>query len=102
MHIEQAMECIDFDDCEPDLLRPAGESLVKHELFEIDKWSLAEERDIAEPGRFAMVVCLTGELSCAGRRFKPGDFFLVPAQLEDRVVQPIGESVSLLRVMLPR
>jgi mannose-6-phosphate isomerase class I len=102
MHIAQAMQCIDFADCEPDLLRPAGESLVKHELFEIDKWILKEEREIAKVGRFAIVVCLTGELECAGRKFKPGDFFLVPAELEDRMVRPIGENVSLLRVMMPR
>jgi mannose-6-phosphate isomerase len=102
MHIAQAMRCIDFEDREPALLRPAGESLVRHETFEIDKWFLPEERPIAEPGRFAMVVCLTGELTCAGRQFKPGDFFLVPAQLEDRVVRPLGENVSLLRVTMPQ
>jgi mannose-6-phosphate isomerase len=102
MHVAQAMQCIDFDDVEPALLRPAGESLVRTELFEIDKWSVAEERVIAEPGRFAIVVCLTGELECAGRRFKAGEFFLVPAELEDRAIQPKGENVSLLRVMLPR
>ena len=102
MHIAQAMQCIDFDDCEPDLLRPAGESLVKHELFEIDKWDLREKREIAEPVRFAMVVCLTGELECAGRKFKPGDFFLVPAELDDRTVQPVSSDVSLIRVTLPR
>ena len=102
MHIAQAMQCIDFDDVEPGLLRPAGESLIRHRLFEIDKWSVAGEREIAEPGRFAIVVCLTGELACSGRQFKPGDFFLVPAELEDRAVRPIGENVSLLRVMLPR
>ena len=101
MHIAQAMQCIDFGDVEPALLRPAGESLVRHELFEIDKWIVGEEREIAEPGRFAIVVCLTGELACAGRQFKAGDFFLVPAELEDRAVRPKGENVSLLRVTLP-
>ena len=102
MHIPQALECIDFDDHEPALLRPPGESLVKHELFEIDKWSLGEAREIAEPGRLAIVVCLTGQLESASRKFQPGDFFLVPAGLEDRVVRPMGENVSLLRVMMPR
>lgn len=101
MHIPQAMQCIDFTDVEPELLRPAGESLIRHELFEIDKWMLGEERAIAERGRFAIVVCLTGELTCAGRQFKAGDFFLVPAELEDRVVRPAGENVSLIRVTLP-
>ena len=101
MHIAQAMQCIDFGDVEPALLRPAGESLVKHGLFEIDKWLVGEAREIAGPGRFAIVVCLTGELACAGRQFKAGDFFLVPAELEDRVVRPVGENVSLLRVTVP-
>ena len=102
MHIAEAMQCVDFADVEPALLRPKSESLVKNELFEIDKWELNEERDAAEPGRFAIFVCLTGELECAGRRFKPGEFFLVPAQLEDRAMRPAGEKTSLLRVTLPR
>jgi mannose-6-phosphate isomerase len=101
MHITEAMECVDFTDFAPPLLRPEGESLVRHELFEIDKWVLEMDREIAGPGRFAIVVCLTGELECGGRQFKPGDFFLVPAQMEDRVVRPVGENVSLLRVMMP-
>jgi mannose-6-phosphate isomerase len=102
MHIAQAMQCIDFTDIAPALLRPKDEALVRHALFEIDKWLLETEREIAEPGRFAIVICLTGELECARRQFGPGDFFLVPAQLEDRVVRPIGENVSLLRIITPR
>ena len=102
MHVEEAMQCVDFNDVEPALLRPAGESLVRHELFEIDKWDLGKEREIAERGRFAIVVCLSGELDCAGRRFGAGDFFLVPAELDDRIVRPLGGGVSLLRVMMPR
>jgi mannose-6-phosphate isomerase len=101
MHVEEAMHCVDFTDVEPGLLRPAGETLVRNELFEIDKWDLEKEREIAERGRFALVVCLSGELDCAGQGFKPGDFFLVPAELSDRAVRPLGEGVSLLRVMMP-
>jgi mannose-6-phosphate isomerase len=102
MHTAEAMRCIDFSDREPSLLRPDGESLVKYSTFEVDKWLLASERVIAEPGRFAIGVCLTGELSCAGRRFKAGDFFLVPATLEDRMIRPVGGEASLLRVTIPR
>ena len=101
MHVAQALQCIDFEDVEPALLQPAGELLAKHERFETEKWALGQEREIAEPGRFALVVCLTGELTCAGRRFKPGHFFLVPAELEDRVVRPEGGDASLLRVTAP-
>jgi mannose-6-phosphate isomerase len=101
MHINEAMQCVDFGDVEPALLRPKSEALVRHELFEIDKWDLERKREVAEHGRFAIVVCLPGELECAGRQFKPGDFFLVPAQMEDRAVRPIGDGASLLRVMMP-
>jgi mannose-6-phosphate isomerase len=101
MHIAEAMECVDFEDVEPALLRPKGESLVRHELFEIDKWELRDAREIAERGRFAIVVCLTGQVECAGREFKPGDFFLVPAQQKNRLVRPTGEGTSLLKVTLP-
>jgi mannose-6-phosphate isomerase len=102
MHIVEAMQCVDFDDVEPALLRPNDESLVKNELFEIDKWELEREREIAERGRFAIGICLTGEMECAGRRFKPGDFFLMPAELEDRLIEPVGGKASLLRVTLPQ
>lgn len=102
MHIAKALRCIDFSDCEPTLLKPEGEALVRHELFEIDKWRLSGEREVAEAGRFAIVVCLAGELECAGRQFTPGDFFLVPAELENRSVRPVGEDASLLRVTMPQ
>jgi mannose-6-phosphate isomerase len=102
MHIAQAMQCVDFKDVEPALLRSKGESLVSHELFEIEKWNVAMAREIAESGRFAIVVCLTGAIESAGQAFKPGDFFLVPAQQQDRLVRPIDRNASLLRVTLPR
>jgi mannose-6-phosphate isomerase len=101
MHIDEAMQCIDFKDVEPRLSEAKGESLVRNELFEIEKWNLAGERKIAEQGRFAIVVCLTGTLECAGRQFQPGDFFLVPAQLKDRLVRPGKAETALLKVTLP-
>lgn len=102
MHITEALQCIDFSDREPPLLKPEGELLVRHSLFEVEKWLLSNEREIAPSGSFAIVVCLTGALECAGLQFKPGDFFLVPAQLEDRMLRPAGENTSLLRVTIPR
>jgi mannose-6-phosphate isomerase len=102
MHIAEALQCIDFSDREPSLLKQEGELLVKHELFQLEKWHLPKEREIAPRGTFAIVVCLTGGLECAGLDFKPGDFFLVPAQLEDRSLRPQGENVSFLRVTIPK
>ena len=101
MHIAEALQSIDFSDREPSLLKQEGELLTRQSFFEIEKWLLQKEREIAPGGTFAIVVCLTGALECAGSKFKPGDFFLVPAELEDRLVRPAAENVSLLRVMIP-
>src|SRR4051812_37608111 len=102
MHIAEAMQCVDFKDIEPGLLEPKGESLVSNELFEIEKWILARDREITESGRFAIGVCVSGRIECAGLEFKPGDFFLVSAIQEERGVRPVGSNASLLRVTLPR
>jgi mannose-6-phosphate isomerase len=102
MHIAEALQSIDFSDREPSLLEQTGEFLVRHETFAVEKWLLPKEREVAPGGSFAIVVCLTGALELAGLKFKPGDFFLVPADSQERMVQPIGENVSLLRVTVPR
>jgi hypothetical protein len=46
-------------------------------------------------------LCLTGALRCAGVDFTPGEFFLVPASLQERMIYPRGEGASLLRVTIP-
>lgn len=102
LHIAEALQSIDFSDREPTLLKHAGELLVSQPFFEVAKWDLLNEREIAPVGTFAIVVCLTGTLECGALQFNAGDFFLVPAGLEDRMVKPSGERVSLLRVTIPR
>ena len=101
LHVDQALQCIDFNDVAPEPIIPTGELLVRHELFEVQKWNLDSARDIAPFGQFAIVLCLTGALQCAGVDLTPGNFFLVPASLQDRSIHPRGEDTSLLRVTIP-
>jgi mannose-6-phosphate isomerase len=102
LHTAEALQSIDFSDREPTLLKQEGELLVSQPFFEVVKWDLPNEREIAPAGTFAIVVCLMGALECGGLQFKAGNFFLVPAELEDRMAKPNGEGVSLLRVTIPR
>src|SRR5438132_5944285 len=60
LHIDQALECIDFNDVAPKFTEPNGELLVKHDLFEIQKWRLDAPREVTPRGQFAIVCCLTG------------------------------------------
>jgi mannose-6-phosphate isomerase len=109
LHVEQALQCIDFDDVRPKMVESRGEVLIKHALFEIQKWNLDHARDVAPLGQFAVVCCLTGQLACAnvdpstGLRtsLAPGEFFLVPAQLQDRQLKPLAARTTLLRVTIP-
>jgi mannose-6-phosphate isomerase len=102
LHIEQALQCIDFKDVRPKLIDPKGELLLRHRLFEIQKWDLDSPREIAPSGQFVIVCCLTGQLTCADIDLSPGEFFLVPAQLQDRQLKPLGAQTTLLRVTIPR
>ena len=65
LHVEQAIQCIDFEDVQPKLIQSEGELLISDSLFEIRKWNLDEAREAAPLGQFAIVCCLTGNLSCA-------------------------------------
>ena len=101
LHLAQALECIDFNDVRPQIVEPKGELLLKHELFEIEKWNLDSSREIAPPGKSAIVCCLSGSMRCADVDIGPGEFILVPAQLEDRQLKPLQAGTGLLRVTIP-
>src|SRR5438034_5118232 len=101
LHIEQALQSIDFNDVKPKLIVPKGELLVRHELFEIRKWNLDRPRAVAPLGQFAIICCLTGKLTCANVDLAPGEFFLLPGQLQDRQLKPLAAKTSLLCVTIP-
>ncbi len=101
LHVEQALASIDFDDVRPNLVQPDGETLVRHELFEVQKWNLTKAREIAPIGQFAIVCCLTGGINCAGVTVRPGEFMLMPASLPDREMNPVMGGASLLRITIP-
>jgi mannose-6-phosphate isomerase len=101
LHIKQAIQCIDFADVRPKLIQSEGELLISDSLFEIRKWNLNKAREAASLGQFAIVCCLTGNLNCAKVRLAPGDFFLIPAHLEDRQLKPLAPDTSLLRITIP-
>src|SRR5262245_21451052 len=101
LHVEQAIQCIDFDDVQPKLIQSKSELLISHSLFEIRKWNLEATFEAAPRGQFAIVWCLSGKLTCAQTTLAPGEIFLVPAHLEDRQLKPIARDTSLLRVTIP-
>ena len=101
MHIAEAMQCVDFNDVEPGLLAPQGETLVSNELFDVQKWNLSAPRELAPSGHFAIVCCLTGKVRCSDVVLNPGEFFLFPAFSADRELKGVEEGTALLRITIP-
>ena len=102
LHVDQALECIDYDDVAPKLIEQSGEVLVKHGLFEIQKWNLDSPREVTPRGQFAIACCLTGSMRCADVDLSAGEFFLVPASLQDRQLKPRINGTTLLRITIPK
>ncbi len=79
LHIAESLASIDFDDAEPQLAEPQGETVVACEYFRVERWAIAGVRACGTAERFAVITVLEGDVECAGRRFTPGTSFLVPA-----------------------
>ena len=99
LHLAESLDSIDFADYEPSLAQPQGERIVECEFFNIDRWQLATPRHEEAAGGVIFTV-LSGEVICGERRFRIGDFFLLPASATDRTLSPVGIGASVLRTTL--
>jgi mannose-6-phosphate isomerase len=101
LQIEEALQSIAFDDFEPDVIRPNGETLVQCPYFTVEKWDLKSARRASERIAFALFVCLSGTVEMNAVHLLPGEFFLVPACAAASELQPAVPATSVLRITLP-
>jgi mannose-6-phosphate isomerase len=101
LHIDLALQCIDFDDVAPKLVQPQGELLLRNDLFEVQKWNLTASREISSQRQFAIVCCLSGAIRCGDADLSPGGCFLVPPSLSNQRLQPQRKETNLLRITIP-
>ena len=101
LHIKESMASIDFEDFEP-AVKSASEKLVADcPFFHIEKQFLATPCDVRPPNRFALVVSTDHPVSCHGRTFGKGQFFIVPATATDGLVSSSVEAATVLVTTLP-
>ena len=101
LHVAPSLASIDFQDYEPAMDMPDGDTLATCAYFQTDKKSLAAGQAIAnpEPGKFSILSVVEGILqSTAGRRFTKGACLLLP-----RDAPPLTalENATVLQVTLP-
>lgn len=81
LHVAESMASIDFDDFEPAMDTPDGDTLASCAYFKTDRRNLSAGRTVANPDaeRFSILSVVEGELESAqGRRFGKGSFLLLP------------------------
>jgi hypothetical protein len=66
----------------------------------MEKWVLDQPRVSEGPG-FAIFSVVSGRVKCGGREFDRGAFFLLPANAEDRTIEPLEPGASVLRTTIP-
>ena len=101
LQIANSLRSIHFDDLAPARQVPAGETLVRCEFFQIEKWELAAARAALSDARFAIFTVLAGRVECAGAAFRSGEFFLVPAAAGTTQVTPLEAGTQVLRATIP-
>lgn len=100
LHVDEALECIDFGDVAPQL-HPPNAPLATSSFHLQSDFVPANARWIAPKDEFALIHILTGALIHENRRFPRGSTILVPATIAGHFVA--GEtSASVLRITLPR
>lgn len=101
LHVAQSLASIDFDDFEPAMDDPDGDTLAACSYFKTDRKELCTGEGISNPvtGRFSILSVVDGILeSGQGRRFSKGQFLLLP---RDAAPLKAVEDSTVLQVTLP-
>jgi mannose-6-phosphate isomerase len=101
LHVAQSLASIDFDDFEPGMDKPDGDTLASCPYFKTERKSLDAGDAIANPvaNRFSILSVVDGLLeSNGGRRFAKGSFLLLP---RDAAPLRALEGSTVLRITMP-
>lgn len=102
LHVVESMTSIDFEDFEPELDEPQGETLCTCGHFAVEKWTLDRPRAALEPGRFAIFNVVEGAVAGDGIVFERGSVFLMPAEMTaGAALRPVDGQAVVVRVTLP-
>ena len=104
LHIEESMQCIDFDDFEPTMDTPSGPNnncISDCEHFYMEKLSLTEGASLGnpQPNRFSIITVVSGSLTDdAGVVYNAGEFLILPRNANPMTV---SETAIILQTVIP-
>lgn len=111
LHIEQALDVIDFQHGPVDPVRPESTDgpgvsrLVACDQFVLDRWEFADSRSAGEHARCHILIVISGEVRVDGdpaeNPLRAGETMLLPAAFGPARLEPCGSRVVLLDAYLP-
>lgn len=102
LHVAESLASIDFNDFEPKMDTPDGETLAACGYFQTDRKTVATGDTLTRPrdDRFSILSVVAGLLeSDGGRRFGKGQFILLP---RDGAPLTAREDSTVLQISLPQ
>ncbi|MGJ8725841.1 MAG: type I phosphomannose isomerase catalytic subunit [Roseibacillus sp.] len=101
LHIDESLASIDFDDFEPDMDTPIGNTLATCEYFQTDELKVAAGESLSNPDEntFSILAVVKGQLASAKEIHSEGDFLLLP-----KGCPPLSakKDCTVLQVTLPK
>lgn len=102
LHIQESLASIDFDDLNPKITPSKEHQLAACPHFKVEKITLTKPLALALHGSFAIISVAAESLSCAGKTFRTGDNFLLPASMGTAHLEPSGNGQTVfLHTTLP-
>ncbi len=101
LHIEASMKCIDFNDFEPSMDTPNGNTLAECPFYKVDQFDLKAGEPLSNPDTelFSIVTVIEGELiDKEGNHYTAGSFPLVPAGADALIAYT---NIKILQTTLP-
>ncbi len=89
LHLEQALQVVDFDANFSSRIIPAGEELLRNDYFNVNKISFESEitRDYSALDSFVVLMCTKGKGEIGGLDIAMGETVLVPAVMKNVSLQ---------------
>jgi len=101
LQIEEALQSIDFADTGCVSVTKSDGCLIDGPEFRIQKHCVSTGEQVELPaGAFSVIALVSGGVVCGGHSFKPGDYFLIPANTDESTAIASSMSMSADSVLL--
>ncbi len=104
LHVQESLECIDFDDVEPVFAQPHGTKLLRCAYFDLDRLPFFEEEHqelSIKPDRCLYGFVSAGSLKIGDKTLKRGTSFLLTADTGQCVIESLEEYSELITATWP-